>query len=108
MVIKDMNVVALDERDFDVEIRAGRYDFIEFGCSNGGSLQLGLKKFGGTNAVGIDIDANKVAVTRSKGYDAFLVDATALSAFSKSVRFVTMIDFLEHLPGFDLAKQCIQ
>jgi hypothetical protein len=49
------------------------FDFVDFGCSAGGSIVWAARKFGGRRGLGVDINPGKV-------------------------RFATMIDFLEHLP----------
>ncbi len=83
------------------------YDFIDFGCSNGGSLRLGIEKFGGKRGLGIDIDPRKVAEAQKNGYNAKVADVTMLSKKDLSSRFVLMSHFLEHLPGYEHAKKCI-
>ncbi|MBA8906827.1 class I SAM-dependent methyltransferase [Aminobacter ciceronei] len=83
------------------------YDFIDFGCSKGGSIAYAAKAFGVPRGIGIDISPEKVEATRGAGFDAMLADARTLSAYPKAVSFVTMLDFLEHLPGLSDARTCI-
>lgn len=84
------------------------YNFIDFGCSKGNSIKEAIKFYGGDKGLGIDIDPNKVKETNEEGFDAIVQDATTFSEYHpKSVEFVTMIHFLEHLPGASLAKKCI-
>lgn len=92
--------------NFDIK----NYDFIDFGCSYGDSIRYGIDNFGGKCGVGIDIDPQKVELARKNGYDAILGDITKISKspeFKKSVKFVSMIHFLEHLAGFKQAEECI-
>jgi hypothetical protein len=85
------------------------YDFIDFGCSKGGSLAFGRDKLGGKNGLGIDRSEAKVEEAIKSGFQAVVGDArTFASGSPKSVRFVTMIDFLEHLPGFQDAVACVR
>lgn len=84
------------------------YDFVDLGCSTGGSLKYGQKILGGERGLGIDIDPRKVERTRQQGFDAEVMDATQLAHQPDSVSFVTMIHFLEHLPNLDLAAKCIE
>jgi SAM-dependent methyltransferase len=89
-------------------IAAGEYDFLDFGCSKGGSLILGRDLFGGRRGLGIDIDAAKVAASRRAGHDALLADATNLNLATGAVSFVLMMHFLEHLPGYEAARRAIE
>ena len=80
-------------------------DFLDLGCSKGGSLRWATNRYGGTG-LGIDIEPRKVAAAREAGRLAFEGDATKLPA-GLSVRFVLMSDFLEHLPSLDVVEQVI-
>lgn len=86
----------------------GVFDFVDFGCSKGGSMAFAKKHLGGIRGVGIDLSADKVELTRSAGFDAFVLDVRELTRHPNSVRFVTMIDFLEHVPGVLDAQECIK
>lgn len=78
----------------------GRYDFIDLGCGEGGSIDYCRQRFGGQRGLGLDIDPDKVSRARAAGIDAMLADgAGPLGA--KVVRFVAIMDFLEHLPTLD-------
>ncbi len=83
------------------------FDYADFGSSKGGSLGYGQNVLGGKRGIGLDIDPEKVEQTRDAGFEAAEIDVTTLVAQPDCVRFVTMIDFLEHLPGIPLAQQCI-
>jgi hypothetical protein len=85
-----------------------KYDFIDFGCSNGDSIKFAQINLNGQCGIGIDIDPNKVKSAKENGYDAILGDITKMSDMDKSVKFVTMIHFLEHLEGYVIAEKCIQ
>ena len=84
------------------------YDFVDFGCSVGGSMAFAQKAFNGGVPVGIDIDPKKVARTREAGFHAVLADATAPEQFRSNVRFSILSHFLEHLPDYDTVTKAIR
>lgn len=89
------------------KLYAGTYDFLDFGCSQGGSIQLAQSLFGKGNGLGLDIDPEKVARTRELGYDAMVADLTKLPLRANPVRYVILSHFLEHLPGLKTAEQAV-
>jgi hypothetical protein len=84
------------------------YDFVDFGCSVGGSMAFAKKAFNGGTPVGIDIDEKKVARTKEAGFDAVLADATNPEQFRNNVRFSILSHFLEHLPDYDTVTRAIR
>ncbi|QNM83814.1 class I SAM-dependent methyltransferase [Sphingomonas sabuli] len=84
------------------------YDFVDFGCSVGGSMTFAQKAFRGGRPIGIDIDPKKVERTREAGFDAVLADATDPDQFTGQVRFAILSHFLEHLPDFDLVSKALR
>lgn len=82
------------------------YTFADFGASNGGSLKWASEKFGG-RGLGIDLDPAKIASLKAKGFDCVEADITTLDVADNSVKYVVMMDFLEHLPSVELAKKCV-
>jgi len=82
------------------------YDFIDLGCSNGGSIQHCLNRFTVTRGIGVDIDPRKVETTRAAGFDAIVADARAIDA-ERGVSFVTMLDFFEHLPDLGMVEEIL-
>ena len=83
------------------------YDFIDIGCSSGGSLAWGSRFLGG-RGIGVDIDPAKVAKARAAGQEAVQADATQLDYPDSAFRFALFFDMLEHLPSPDLALRCVQ
>lgn len=75
------------------------YDFLDFGASTGGSIQLAKEHLGGRRGIGIDLDPRKVHKARENGCDCEVGDITNLDAPAQSVRFVVMSHVLEHLPN---------
>jgi hypothetical protein len=84
------------------DVRLANYDFIDLGCSSGGSLRFCQARME-ARGVGVDIDPEKVARARAAGVEAYLGDATNLQV-DKEVGFVSMMDFLEHLPSLDTVQ----
>lgn len=85
------------------------FDFVDFGCSAGRSILFAQQRLGGRRGLGLDIDPRKVEAARSCGVDAMVADVTELAAAAMgSVRFVVMSHFLEHLPGMQLARKCVE
>lgn len=74
------------------------YDFIDLGCSRGGSIEHCMSRFGATRGLGLDTSPRKVEQTRTAGYDAIVGDARELD-LDGAVSFVSMLDFCEHLPS---------
>jgi len=94
--------------DFKAALKSGDYDFVDFGCSTGGSLILGKEMFGAKRGLGVDIDPKKVAKTREAGFDAMQADITKIGLSRHKVRFTILSHFLEHIPDMKLATYCIQ
>ena len=88
-------------------LQQGQFDFIDFGCSEGGSFKIAQNIFQADKGLGIDADPKKVETARAAGFDVYQADITKLERFSGSVRFVTMNHFLEHLNDVRDAKKCI-
>lgn len=88
-------------------LNAGDFDFLDFGCSHGGSIQLANRMFGEGAGLGLDIDVQKVAATRESGHAAMVADLTRFTPRPDVVRYVMMSHMLEHLPGLKAAEQTI-
>jgi len=86
---------------------SGGFDFVDFGCSTGNSLQLGFDSFGAKRGIGLDIDQRKVDQTIERGYEALCLDVTKLDKHDDIVSFAILSHFLEHLPGYRMARKCI-
>ena len=88
-----------------VDLKA--FDFIDFGCSAGGSIDWARRRFGGRRGLGVDINPDKVAAARAAGFEAVVADGARLDQFTGKVRFATMIHFLEHLPSIEAARKVV-
>lgn len=83
-----------------------KYDFIDLGCSRGGSIRFCRERFSVEHGLGVDLDPSKVEQTRAAGFDAVVADARTL-ALNHTVSFITMLDFFEHLPGLDVVEEIL-
>jgi hypothetical protein len=93
--------------EIDAIIREQAIDFIDLGCSKGGSLKWAMEHLGGRHGLGIDKSAKKVALAKERGMTAIVADATAIACADRAVRFTTMLHFLEHLPSAAIAGKVI-
>lgn len=89
-------------------VERGEIDFLDFGCSEGGSYEFAVRRLKATRGVGLDIDPKKVAKARARGVEAYVEDVTQVALPPRSVKFVLMNHFLEHLPEGKLAAKCIR
>jgi hypothetical protein len=72
------------------------YDFLDLGSKTGGSVDWGQRKFGG-KGLGVEKTKKLVNESRKKGFDAISKNVLKLRFPKDSFRFVSMMDFLEHL-----------
>lgn len=84
-----------------------QYDFIDLGCSVGGSLKACASAFGVQKGVGIELDPKKVSHSRERGGDVIQADALKLDV-SNVVQFVSACDFLEHLPSLEAVEKVLK
>ena len=88
----------------DVDLEA--YDFFDFGAGDGGSVRYCEKAFGG-RGLGIDVKPSKAQAANDAGVEVVLGDILALPR-RPLVRYVSMCDFLEHLPDDDLVREVLE
>jgi len=82
------------------------YDFVDLGSSKGGSLKHCMRRFSARRGIGIDLSAHKVATALAEGYETAQGDATELD-LKGQVSFVSMLNFLEHMPNLNLVEKVI-
>ena len=75
------------------------YDFVDFGCSGGGSMAFAAEHMAGMSGLGLDIDPAKIAAAKARGLAAAVADLREPTHFRGQVRFAILSHFLEHLPG---------
>jgi hypothetical protein len=83
------------------------YDVVDFGCSNGASLQFAFDVMGCKTGIGFDIDPRKVARTRELGFEAEVADLTDPTHFSGRARLAILSHFLEHVPNATMATKIL-
>lgn len=88
-------------------VRDGHFDYLDFGCSKGGSIAWSKRIFGGKRGLGIDIDKKKVREARTAGHDAVMFDINYIPD-QKLVRFTVMSHFLEHIPSRSDVKNFVR
>jgi hypothetical protein len=91
----------LDQGEKQSELTAlqkGEFDFLDFGCSAGGSIKMAMKTFGAKRGLGIDVNEKKVEQAIAAGCEAIVYDIHDLPR-RPLVRFCVMAHFLEHIPN---------
>ena len=83
------------------------FDFIDFGASEGSSMDFARNRLGGIRGIGLDIDPDKVARMRDSGHPCLEADITRLDLPQHSVRFVVMSHILEHLPDLATVEKVV-
>ncbi len=83
-------------------------DFLDFGASAGGSIELATSMLDGDRGIGIDIDLRKIRKLVAAGHDAVAADITRLAFPENAVRFVVMSHILEHLPNWELVQATLE
>jgi hypothetical protein len=79
------------------DLIAQKYAFIDAGCRTGGSVHFCQMRFGG-RGLGLDWHESDLEVARREGYAVAQCDIRSVDLPPGCVRFVSMMDFLEHLP----------
>lgn len=86
-----------------------QYDFLDLGCKKGSSIGWSHRKYGG-KGLGVDFKTEMVEEAKRNGYDAIQADVLKLKFPKNSFRYISMMDFLEHMPSkqasFDVLKNC--
>jgi SAM-dependent methyltransferase len=90
-----------------VDLKAkNKYDFLDLGCKKGNSMYWCHEAYGG-KGLGIDLNPEWVEYTKKRGYDAMQADALELEFKKNSFRYVSMMDFLEHMPSEKEVKKVL-
>jgi hypothetical protein len=76
----------------------GRYAFIDGGCADGASISHCERRFGKRPGLGLDWYGADLEVARRQGYAVAACNLLAQEFPARCVEFVSMLDFLEHLP----------
>jgi len=87
-----------------MSINIDEFDFCDFGCRNGGSIQFGIKHLQAKRGFGININTKCVELCQSASYDAMIGDFCNIELPDKCVDFSLLFHVLEHLPNFNIRK----
>jgi SAM-dependent methyltransferase len=79
------------------ELRSNSYAFLDLGCGSGGSIDHCERRFDARPALGIDYTKSEVLAARAAGYVAYWCNFLDGRLPDKCVRFVSMMDALEHV-----------
>lgn len=85
-------------------LAAGEFAFVDAGCSAGGSMAYCERVFGRGRGIGFDRSRAKLELARAAGFVACEADLETTRLPARSVHFVSLLDFLEHLPSLDLTR----
>jgi hypothetical protein len=90
-----------------MDIDTTGYDFIDFGYGKGGAYGLALKKFKAKKGVSLDLREESKRLATKLGHNCILGDVLTCSFKPKSVGFVTIVHFLEHLNDMKDVRKAI-
>ena len=107
MPLAQYNIDPNPRHSGETGLRPADHDFLDFGASKGGSIDFAVARLGGRKGLGIDNDPSKIRRMRELGYDCLEADILNLDLPAKSVRFVMISHFLEHLHDYHEARQAI-
>lgn len=90
--------------DYLADLERGRFAFIDFGSSSGGSLVYCEEVFGLGEGIGIDKSERKLLEARHAGRLVVKGDLRKIDFPENCVKFCSAMDFLEHLPDQNFAE----
>jgi len=88
------------------------YDFLDLGSKKGGSIEYCVKRYSKNRlqrvkGLGIDLNPEHVKEARNAGFDVLEQDILKLDIKHK-FKFVSALDFLEHLPNIAEAEKIVK
>lgn len=83
-------------------------DFIDLGCGVGRSTEFCAKHFKKKMGLGIDLDKKRLLELEKKGFFSCNANFLDVNINPKSVSFVSMMDFLEHLPDYKMVENTLE
>ena len=87
---------------------AGAYSFLDLGCGSGGSITHCQRRFGLGPGLGLDWYGADLDAARSRGLSVAWCDVASEELPPRCVDFVSMMDFLEHLPDEAAAARVLR
>ncbi len=100
-------VIPRNNNKLFLKLQENKFSFLDLGCSNGDSIQYCENIFKYGNGLGVDIALDKIIKARKKGYNVIKADITSEQFPEKSVSFISMMDFLEHLKNKSETKKIL-
>ncbi len=97
--------ISLDEAR--TRLAAGEFAFLDGGCGAGGSLAYCERLFRKGRGLGIDASARKIALAVAAGQIVCQADLATVQLPARSVMFVSLLDFLEHLPDVERTREIL-
>lgn len=85
-------------------LTAGEFAFIDGGCGAGGSLAYCEQLFRKGRGLGFDSSERKIDLAVAAGQIVCRADLETVELPERSVAFVSLLDFLEHLPDRDRTR----
>ncbi len=84
-----------------------KHDFLDLGCKKGGSIDWRQRHYGG-KGLGVDMNSEWVGIANKSGFDAIQADVLTLDFPASNFRYISMMDFLEHMPSEDDAIKVLK
>ena len=104
--------MAHNARMLDAQVRAdleaGKYRFVDAGCGSGGSLDHCERRFNRRPGLGLDWYGADLDIAREHGFAVAHCDLKTIVLPHRSVDFVSMMDFLEHLPDVAATHRALE
>ncbi len=83
-----------------------KYDFLDIGSKKGGSIDWCQRNYGG-KGLGVDYNQEWVDIANQNGFDSIQGDAVKIEFPQNHFRYISMMDFIEHLPGEKETKELL-
>ena len=86
-----------------------KLDFIDIGCSKGGSYRFIQKKFKYSNGIAIDIDSRKVKISLENKIPAIKLDASQMNIFNDNACYlISIVNVLQYLPNINTIENMLK
>lgn len=80
-----------------IDIDTNGYDFLDFGYGKGGAYNFSIKKLGGKHGISIDLKKSCCDLANKRNHKCVNVNILDCNFTKKSVKFVSIVHFLEHM-----------
>jgi len=96
-----------EEQTLLTSLANGEFAFADFGCGTGGSLKYCEGRFPMGKGLGFDKKPTKIEACKTTGIPIVGVNVLEIDLPESCIRYASMMDFLEHLPSIDDAKNIL-